>query len=208
MRNFLYDLYTFMTRRKFLSAGIVVAMALFLGFFASKITFEENINKMIPSSDKSGVTSKVLDQVNFADKITIIISSKGNGSPENLTEYANAFIDSLNANCKPFVAKVQGKIEEENIQETFDFVYAHLPLFLDQKDYALIQNKLQKDSIANTVASDYKSIISPAGLVSKDFILQDPLGISFIALKKLQQLSVGDDFAIQNGFILSKDKQH
>ncbi|HKO75898.1 MAG TPA: 1-acyl-sn-glycerol-3-phosphate acyltransferase [Flavobacterium sp.] len=197
-----------MTKRKFLSAGIVIAIALFLGFFASKLTFEENINKMIPSSDKSGVTSKVLDQVNFADKITIIISCKNSGSADNLTEYANAFIDSLDANCKPFVAKVQGKIEEENIQETYDFVYANLPLFLDKKDYELIQNKLQKDSIINSIASDYKSIISPAGLVSKDFILRDPLGISFIALKKLQQLSVGDDFAIQNGFVLSKDKKN
>lgn len=197
-----------MTKRKFLSVGLVIAVALFLGFFASKLAFQENINQLIPTNDKSGVTSKVLDQVNFADKITIIISTKGNGSADNLTEYANVFIDSLDANCKPFVAKVQGKIEEENIQETFDFVYANLPLFLDQKDYEQIQNKLQKDSIANSVASDYKSIISPAGLVSKDFILRDPLGISFIALKKLQQLSVGDDFAIQNGFILSKDKKN
>ncbi|MBW4362058.1 1-acyl-sn-glycerol-3-phosphate acyltransferase [Flavobacterium taihuense] len=208
MRKFLFDLYSLMTKRKFLSAGIAIAMVLFLGFFASRISFQENINQLIPSNDQSGVTSKVLDQVNFADKITIIISSKNNGSPENLTEYANAFIDSLDANCKPFVAKVQGKIEEENIQETFDFVYANLPLFLDEKDYALIQNKLQKDSIANNVAADYKSILSPAGLVSKDFILRDPLGISFIALKKMQQLSVGDDFAIENGFILTKDNQH
>ncbi|QKJ63301.1 MMPL family transporter [Flavobacterium sp. M31R6] len=208
MHNYLFDLYSFMTKRKFLSAGIVIAIALFLGFFASQITFQENINQLIPSNDKSGVTSKVLEQVNFADKITIIISTIDNGSPENLTEYANAFIDSLDGSCKPFVAKVQGKIEEENIQETFDFVYANLPLFLDQKDYEQIQNKLQKDSIANSVASDYKSIISPAGLVSKDFILRDPLGISFIALKKLQQLSVGDDFEIQNGFLLSKDKKN
>jgi 1-acyl-sn-glycerol-3-phosphate acyltransferase len=208
MRNYLFDLYSFMTKRKFLSTGIAIAIVLFLGFFASRITFQENINQLIPSNDKSGVTSKVLDQVNFADKITIIISSEENGSSENLTEYANAFIDSLDVNCKPFVAKVQGKIEEENIQETFDFVYDNLPLFLDQNDYAVIQNKLQKDSVANSVAVDYKSIISPAGLVSKDFILRDPLGISFIALKKMQQLSVGDNFAIENGFILTKDKKN
>jgi 1-acyl-sn-glycerol-3-phosphate acyltransferase len=208
MRKYLFDLYSFMTKRKFLSTGIAIAVVLFFGFFASRISFQENINQLIPSNDKSGVTSKVLDQVNFADKITIIISSKEQGSAENLTEYANAFIDSLEFNCKPFVAKVQGKIEEENIQETFDFVYANLPLFLDQKDYAVIQNKLQKDSIADSVAADYKSIISPAGLISKDFILKDPLGISFIALKKMQQLSVGDDFAIKNGFLLTKDNQH
>ena len=58
MRNYLYDLYTFLTKRKFLSAVIVIAVALFLGFFASKITFEENINQMIPSNDKSGVEVK------------------------------------------------------------------------------------------------------------------------------------------------------
>jgi 1-acyl-sn-glycerol-3-phosphate acyltransferase len=208
MRNKLFDLYSFMTKNKFLSIGMAIAMVLFLGFFASRISFQENINKLIPSNDQSGITTKVLDQVNFADKITIIISSKGNGSSEDLTEYANVFIDSLDSSCKPFVAKVQGKIEEENIQETFDFVYDNLPLFLDQKDYALIQGKLQKDSIANSVAADYKSIISPAGLVSKDFILKDPLGISFIALKKMQQLSVGDDFAIENGFVLTKDKKN
>jgi len=208
MRNNLFDLYTAIAKHKILSIGAAIAVFLFLGFFATRISFQENINQLIPSNDQSNVTSKVLEQVNFADKITIIISSKKEGSPDDLTEYANAFIDSLDVNCKPFVAKIQGKIEDKNIQETFDFVYTNLPLFLDQKDYETIQNKLQKDSIAKTVEADYKSLISPAGMISKDFILQDPLGISFIALKKLQQLSVGDDFELQNGFILTKDKKN
>ncbi|MGQ7947271.1 MMPL family transporter [Flavobacterium sp. WC2509] len=208
MQKFLFDLYSFITTRKFLSLGIAIAMILILGFFAFRISFQENINQLIPSNDKSGITSKVLDQVNFADKITIIISRKETASTEDLTAYANDFLDSLDSSCKPFVGKVQGKIEEENIQETFDFVYDNLPLFLDQKDYEHIQSKLQKDSIANNVAADYKSIISPAGLVSKDFILKDPLGISFIALKKMEQLSVGDEFAIESGFIVTKDKKN
>jgi 1-acyl-sn-glycerol-3-phosphate acyltransferase len=208
MRNNLFDLYTVIIKNKFLSIGVAIAVFLFLVFFATRISFQENINQLIPSNDQSNVTTKVLEQVNFADKITIIISSEKVGSPDDLTEYANAFIDSLDANCKPFVAKVQGKIEDENIQETFDFVYANLPLFLDQKDYVTIQNKLQNDSIAKTLEADYKSLVSPAGLVSKDFILKDPLGISFIALKKLQQLSVGDDFELQNGFVLTKDKKN
>jgi 1-acyl-sn-glycerol-3-phosphate acyltransferase len=208
MRNYLFLLYAFITKNKFLSIGIVIALFLFLAFFATRISFQENINQLIPSSDQSGVTTKVLEQVNFADKITIIVSLEKAGTTDDLSEYANDFIDSLDTNCKPFIEKIQGKIEDENIQETFDFVYANLPLFLDHKDYAIIESKLHKDSITVSVAASYKSIISPAGLVSKDFILQDPLGISFIALKKLQQLSVGDDFELQNGFILTKNKQN
>jgi 1-acyl-sn-glycerol-3-phosphate acyltransferase len=208
MRNYLFHLYAFITKNKFISTGIVIALFLFLVFFATRISFQENINQLIPSSDQSGITTKVLEQVNFADKITIILTRENTGTTDDLTEYANDFIDSLDVNCKPFIEKVQGKIEDENIQETFDFVYANLPLFLDQKDYAVIDHKLHKDSIKASVAASYKSLISPAGLISKDFILHDPLGISFIALKKLQQLSVGDDFELQNGFVLTKNKQN
>ena len=208
MHQFFLTLYTFANKNKFRSIGIALVMLFVLGFFANKITFQENINQLIPTNEQSNITSKVLEQVNFADKITIIISTKNRGSSENLTQYASQFLDSIDANCKPYISKVQGKIDEENIKETFDFVYANLPLFLDQNDYATIQNKLQKDSLSTLVETNYKSLISPTGIVSKDFILRDPLGISFIALKKLQQLSIGEDFELVNGYVLTKDKSH
>ena len=177
------------------------------GFFASQIKFEEDITKLIPTNDKADVTAKVLKQLNFADKITVIFKLEKNGSDEDLKQMASAFSDSVAKSCKPYVTGIQGKVDEENIQETIDFVYNNLPLFLEKKDYDIIQNKLQKDSVAATVQGNYKSIISPSGFVTKDFILQDPLGISFIALKKLQQLNVGDDFILDNGFVMTKDKK-
>ena len=208
MHNYFIAINQFVNKNKFLSVGIAFAVLFVFGFFASKISFQENITQLIPSNDQSNVTSKVLEQVNFADKITIIITSQKKGNPDDLFQYANQFLDSLNNNCKPYIAKVQGKIDEENIQETFDFVYTNLPLFLDQNDYGILQNKIQKDSIAKIVEGNYKSLIAPTGIISKDFILKDPLGISFIALKKLQQLSVGDDFELQNGFVLTKDRKN
>ncbi|WP_300565708.1 MMPL family transporter, partial [Flavobacterium sp.] len=208
MQYYFIGLHYFVKKNKLLSTGIAFCFLVLLGFFASQIKFEEDITQMIPSNDQSGVTSKVLSQVNFADKITVIISSKKEGSPDDLTNCANTFLDSVNVNCTPYIKKIQGKIEEENIQETFDFVYNNLPLFLDQKDYEAIQNKIQKDSLTTIVEGNYRSLISPTGIVTKDFILKDPLGISFMALKKLQQLSVGDDFQLENGFILTKDKKN
>lgn len=177
------------------------------GFFASQIKFEEDITKLIPTNDKADVTAKVLKQLNFADKITVIFKLEKNGTDDDLKQMASAFSDSVAKSCKPYVTGIQGKVDEENIQETIDFVYNNLPLFLDNKDYTAIQNKLQKDSIAATVQGNYKSIISPSGFITKDFILQDPLGISFIALKKLQQLNIGDDFTLDNGFVMTKDKK-
>jgi len=208
MQQFFYAVHSFVNRRKFLSVALFSVLFVLLGFFASRLQFSEDITNLIPSNDKSDVAAKVLKQMNFSDKISIVVSIDKNGTTDDLSAYAGDLLDSLEGNSKPFIAKIQGRIDEENIQQTFDFLYEHLPLFLDQKDYEAIGNKLSKDSITAIVEKDYKSIISPAGMVSKDFILQDPLGISFLALKKLQQLSIGDQFELQNGFVITKDHKN
>jgi 1-acyl-sn-glycerol-3-phosphate acyltransferase len=207
MHQYFYAIHLFVNRRKSFSVVLAILILFIFGFFASKIKFEEDITKLIPTNDKADVTAKVLKQLNFADKITVIFKLEKNGSEEDLKEMAATFSDSVAKSCKPYITGIQGKIDEENIQETIDFVYGNLPLFLENKDYETIQNKLQKDSITATVEGNYKSIISPSGFVTKDFILQDPLGISFIALKKLQQLNIGDDFTLDNGFVMTKDKK-
>lgn len=205
MHRYFYAIHSFVNRNKILSVGIFVTLLLVFAFVASRIQFSEDITKLIPASDQSSATAKVLNQLNFADKITVTIHAEKDGSVDDLTQYAGQFLDSVDVHCKPYIKSIQGKVDDDNIQETIDFVYGNLPLFLDDKDYAAIGQKLSNDSIATVVQANYKSIVSPSGLVTKDFILQDPLGISFMGLKKLQQLGIGDEFELQNGFVVTKD---
>ena len=208
MQNFFSATYTYLNKRKLFSFALFTAILFVFGFFAKQLQFSEDITRLIPTNDKTNTTAKVLNQLNFADKITIKISSKNAGTPDDLSNAATLFLNELDAKSKEYVGEVQGKLDDKNLQETFDFVYNNLPLFLDKNDYTTIQNKIQNDSIAAIVEADYKSLISPTGIVSRDFILKDPLGISFIALKKMQQLSIGEDFELQNGFVITKDKKH
>lgn len=208
MHDFFPGLYTYLNKRKLFAVVLFLALLFGMGFFALRLQFSEDITRLIPTNDKTNTTAKVLNQLNFSDKITIKISAAKNGTPEDLTETAHLFLTRLHDDCHQYISKVQGKMDEENLQQTFDFVYAHLPLFLDEADYRAVSQKIQQDSIAKIVEADYKSLISPTGIVSRDFILKDPLGISFIALKKMQQLSIGDDFTLQDGFVVTKDKKH
>ena len=204
MHKLFIGLYYFIRKNKLFAIAIAIVFLFACGFFASKINFEEDITRIIPKSDKSDVTAKVLQQLNFSDKITVIIEKEKEGSLDDLSDMATVFLDSI-ASCDQYINAIQGKVDEENIQETFDFVYNNLPLFLEEEDYSKIRNKLNKDSIVEQVQSNYRTLISPTGIVAKDFILNDPLGISFIALKKLQQLSIGDEFKLHNGFVVTKD---
>ncbi|RZJ72534.1 1-acyl-sn-glycerol-3-phosphate acyltransferase [Flavobacterium sp.] len=207
MHRFFFAIHEFVSKNKAISIGIALAILCVFGFFGSRLKFEEDVTKLLPVNDKLDVTAKVLKQVNFADKITVIFESKPDGNPEDLQQTAQVFIDSLEKSCKPYYKEIQGKIAEENIDETIGFVFDNLPLFLDESDYAQIESKLSQDSIKATVDANYRSILSPSGMITGDFIRRDPLGISFIGLKKLQQLSLGDDFTLENGFVMTKDKK-
>lgn len=208
MDKFFYNIYKKIVSKKLLSIVILILAVLSLLFTALQIEFEEDITKLIPINDKSSDAQKVLKAVNFADKIIVNIKRQPNGSIDDLTQYATQFIDSVSKNANLYIKHIQGKIEDEDVFNTLDFVYKNLPLFLDEKDYISLQNKITKDSIDVIISANYKTLVSPSGFIAKDQILKDPLGISYIALKKLQQLSFGDDFSLHDGFLLSKDQNH
>ncbi|EPR70012.1 membrane protein, inferred for ABFAE pathway [Winogradskyella psychrotolerans RS-3] len=208
MHNIFYNIYQYFNTRKWFGFCILGFLLLGLVFIASKIEFEEDITKLIPTTAENAELQKVLKNVNFTDKIIVNITKDTDGSVEDLTQYASQFIDSINTSSSPYIKQIQGQIDDHEIQKTVSFIYYNLPLFLNEADYSTIANKIQKDSIAAITLKNYKTLISPSGIVAKDFILKDPLGLSFIALKKLQELSFGEDFTLQNGFLVSKDKQH
>lgn len=208
MTNFFYKIYLLIHSRKVLSFLGFIVFVIGLGFLASKIEFEEDISKLIPTNNQNTDAQKVLKTVNFADKIIVNIKKEPSGTLSDVTHYAEQLIDSLNKNSKNYFKTIQGKIEDESVLNTLDFVYEHLPLFLDASDYTIIKNKLEKDSIDAITQANYKTLVSPSGFVAKETILKDPLGLSFMALKKLQQLNFGDAFTLENGFLVSKDKKH
>ncbi|KMQ65892.1 glycerol acyltransferase [Chryseobacterium sp. FH2] len=204
MHHFFIFLYYLISKNRLLSACIAVGIALLCGFFASKINFEEDINQIIPKNEKSDLTAKVLKQLNFSDKIIVIIENKSKEDNFQLSETADAFLIQIEP-LQKYIGSIQGKINDNEISETFDFVNQNLPLFLDENDYKEIERKLQIDSIAKQVENNYISLASPTSLVTKDFIKKDPLGITFLGIKKLNALNISKDFKLEDNYIVTKN---
>ncbi|WP_172281095.1 MMPL family transporter [Chryseobacterium sp. LAM-KRS1] len=204
MHRFFIFLYYLISKNRVLSALFAVGIALVCLFFASKINFEEDINQIIPKSEKSDLTAKILKQLNFSDKIIVIIENKSSEDNFQLSETANTFLEKISP-LQKYIGAIQGKVNDSEISETFDFVNQNLPLFLDENDYKEINRKIQKDSIAKQVENNYISLASPTSLVTKEFIKKDPLGITFLGIKKLNALNVSKDFKLEDNFIVTKD---
>jgi 1-acyl-sn-glycerol-3-phosphate acyltransferase len=204
MHRFFIFLYYLISKNKLLSAILALGIAVICGVFASKINFEEDINQIIPKNEKSDLTAKVLKQLNFSDKIIVIIENKSNEDSFQLSETADNFLQKMEP-LKKYIGSVQGKVNDSEISETFDFVNQNLPLFLDENDYREIERKLQKDSISKQVENNYVSLVSPTSLVTKEFIKKDPLGITYLGIKKLNALNISKDFKLEDNYIVTKD---
>ncbi|MFC7347427.1 MMPL family transporter [Chryseobacterium zhengzhouense] len=204
MHRIFIHLYYFISKNRLISLAAALGILVICGFFASKINFEEDINQIIPKNDKSDLTAKVLKQLNFSDKIIVIIENKSKDDQFQLSETADIFLHKIEP-LQKYIGSVQGKVNDNEISETFDFVNQNLPLFLDENDYQEIERKLNKDSIAKQVENNYVSLVSPTSLVTKEFIKKDPLGITFLGIKKLNALNISKDFKLEDNYIVTKD---
>lgn len=209
MGLFFTGIYVFF--RKHLWA-FVLMLALLLAFeawFASRIVLEEDINKVVPASEKNAKLISVLEHANFTDRLVICITqnaSEENADPGLLSAYAEALIDSLlSAQATPYIDTIEGSFTPASLSGIYDLLYENLPLFLGAEDYENLNEKLNDSAIALAIKKDYEALISPGGFVMKDFILKDPLSLTPIALKKLESLKVSENFDLHNGFIVTKD---
>src|SRR5690606_8483603 len=127
--HFYFKLYQTIQNRKWMAVLAALLFLLVSLFFTFQINFEEDISRVLPKNDQTDITAKVLQQLDFSDKIAVIIQSESQGGFADLTQMATQFLDSINA-LDEYIEKVQGRLETEDFQQTLDFIYENLPLFL------------------------------------------------------------------------------
>lgn len=207
MHKVFIRIHRFVEKNRAVSLFLALIYLVLTGFLFTRLQFEEDITRLIPKSSSSDRASRVLNSLEFADKITVLIRKEEGGSTDDLTAMADAFLDSLTG-CEPYVRSVQGRLSEDTFEEAFGFVRSCLPLFLDPADYRMLAARLQTDSLREIVQENYRTLTSPSGFLSGGIVMEDPLGMTFQGLRKLQDLSAGEEFVTENGYVLTPDRRN
>lgn len=206
MGHFFYKIYKSFKNHRKTGFFLAVILLVLLGYVASLLHYKEDVTALIPSNEKSQELKKVLNTVEFNDKVIVMISSKKQNNEGQLIAYAQKSNDSLHK--FDLVKNIQGNVKTQDLAKTYDFIYQHLPLFLKESDYAKIEKKLTPDSIAKTVQNDYKTLISPAGFLAKKFIRKDPLHLATLGLDKLKRLRPESGFELYQNYLFTKDHKN
>ncbi|WP_317898313.1 1-acyl-sn-glycerol-3-phosphate acyltransferase [Aurantibacillus circumpalustris] len=203
-------LYTFFQRHKTLLFALVVILLIFFGYFSTKLKREEDITKFIPKDGKIDEINFILQNLKIKDKLVINLFNADTSvnDPSEMMACADKLADTLLNTNKDFIKELNYKVSNELMMQTYGTFYENLPIFLEEKDYQKIEGLLIRDSVNSTLKSDYRTLLSPSGMVLGRYLKRDPLNLTPIALKKIQSLQFDENFEVNEGYIQTKDKKN
>ena len=210
METVFTGIYNYFARNKaVLYIVFFISLGLF-AFFALRVKFEEDISAIIPKDKKTEKLNQVFQNSKFADKLVVTVSLKDANAvqPDSLIVFADTLVAEIEKNSSRYVKSIHYKVDDGLTMELFQTIQDHLPVFLSEKDYKTIDTLIASEKIKSTLEQDIRLLSSPSGIALKSVITNDPVGISFIALKKLQQLQYDDNFELYDNYIVTKDNKH
>ncbi|WP_295118285.1 trifunctional MMPL family transporter/lysophospholipid acyltransferase/class I SAM-dependent methyltransferase [uncultured Chitinophaga sp.] len=212
MGIFFISIYNFFEKRKPLLWLFTILSFALAAFFASRIRLEEDITRILPRDKKIDRLQQFLQSSKFADKLVVTISQKDTTAsiaPDSLTEFATSLSEQLRSPVfEPYIKTLQAQTEDAAMLELMGTIRSNLPVFLEAQDYGRIDTLLTPAMLKEALANNYNTLISPAGLVLKQMVQQDPVGISWLGVKKLMHLQYDDQFDLYDNFVVTKDYRH
>ncbi len=211
MERFFISIYNYFERHKGVMWTAAVCSFLFFGFFTWRIKYEEDITRILPHEKKLDKQQQVFDDSRFSEKLTICISQKDTtaaATPDELTAFADVFIEKASVDLKGYLKGIDGRPGDSSMMNMMGAIQGDLPVYLSARDYTSIDSLFTPEKVKQQLNWDYNKLVSPEGMALKGVIQNDPAGISWLGIKKLQRLQVDDRFELYDGYVMTRDHKH
>lgn len=203
-------IYTYFCTRRPLLFGILAALLLLFGWLAGQLKFEEDISKILPKDKKIEKLNQVFQQSKFMDKLVFMVSLNDSTAtePDSLVAYADELVPAIREKLAPYITKISDKVDDDVALELFGTIHQYLPIYLDDRDYKAIDTLIDTLTVRQTLEQNLRTLTSPTGFALKQMISQDPVGISFLGLKKIRQLQYDENFELYDNYVFTKDQRN
>jgi uncharacterized protein len=211
MEKLFIAIYDYFEKQRLLFWAILISSFLLISYGAWQIKLEEDISSVLPNDKKIEKLNQVFQHSKFLDKLVVTVSlkdSNGVAQPDSLVAFASTFTTILHEQWQPYISKIQDKADDGLALEMFSTIHDHLPIYLDEDDYHAIDTLIAPAVVKQTLEKNIRTLRSPAGFALKSMISKDPVGISFLGIKKLQQLQFDENFELYDSYIVTKNQQH
>ncbi|MBP5319064.1 MAG: MMPL family transporter [Paludibacteraceae bacterium] len=206
MKKLFVGIYDYLATRRALRLGLLAVSVVLLAWMASHISFRQDITDFIPgASDGDG--RLIFEHLQMKDRSVVLLRLRDSAEsdPDLLLEVADAFRECLTAESERLPLQLSVREDPEAFGRSLQWIYAHLPLFLDDAAYQRLDSMLVDEHGRQCLADDYAMLLSPVGAGMGDMILNDPFMLAGGALDNLQKLGGNAGMSVYDGALFSND---
>ncbi|MGI4862386.1 MAG: 1-acyl-sn-glycerol-3-phosphate acyltransferase [Janthinobacterium lividum] len=211
MGNFFYLIYRFFHVRKPLFYTVFLVTLAGLAFFATRIRLEENVMQLLPHEKRMDDFSRFLQSSKFTDRVVVFVSDTDTthaAQPQAQAAFADELAGQIDGQLKPYIETLRYTANDSLLFDVFGTIHDNLPLFLEEKDYAQIDSATTPEGVARKVEANYRTLIGPAGVALKQFIVSDPLGFGYVVLNKLKDFKPDENVELFEDHFFTRDRRH
>lgn len=195
IRFFLNIFDWFENHKSMLYISLLLVVGVCIGV-ATQIKFDENIYSFFGDEESS------FKNLKFKDKIVVEVSGT---KPDSMILAAEDFVEQIEVlQQNGLIGDIISTIDETQIFQVADYIYSYLPIFIDEDYYAHIDTLISDTAICSAVSNSLNLLLSPGGMMMKDFILRDPLNIATPLLSDFQSFNSNDNYEIYADYLFDK----
>lgn len=209
MTNFFLHIYDFLEERRWLTVTLAVVLTALFAFLATRVRYEEDIAKFLPNGEENRKYQEVYQQFAAQSRIVVVFSAaEGDSLDTDAAEEAmQRFGEILEES--DMAENVSVTVDETQVFDLMDAVYAHLPYLLEEADYQRIDSLLQTPGfVRERLAADKQMLMFPTSGLFLRTLPSDPLQLFTPALQRLNSLKFNDSFQVVDGYLFTADGQH
>ncbi len=208
MTKFFLRIYDLLERRRWLAISLAVVLTGLFAFFATRVHYEEDIARFLPSGDESQKYQEVYQQFAAQNRIVVVFSSDGESvDNESIESAIELFGGKLEGS--EMVENLNVTVDETQVFELMDAVYAHLPFLLEESDYQYVDSLLKTpDFVHDRLAQDKQLLMFPVAGTVMHTLPVDPLQLFTPVLRRLNSLKLNDAFQVIDGYLFTADGKH
>lgn len=185
----------------------VFLLAVVCAVISSRLVLQEDILDMLPRQDSRVDDYRyALRKFHQIDRVYLDVGVNTD-DPEKLAHAADAVFAALSTNAD-FV-RIMYRIEVGGSRQVVDYLTGALPNLFTEADAQALVPKLASAAVRENLTAKRRQLAGPEGMVMKDVVAADPVGMSALVLAKVLPLQTGFGGAqIVEERITSADGRH
>lgn len=204
--KFILRTYDFLLSHKLIYWGCMLLCFALCGIAAWSLDYKEDITDFLPLTAQQKQSMEYYQQISRADQIVIIFEG---GDIDAKLDAIDRFAELAQEQDSVIANHLTTQIDMQRYMEILRWVYANMPYFLTESDYARIDSILmQPDAVARGIDNCRRVMQMPVSGFIHHTISYDPLSLFTPVVSSLRDFQpVSDRFSSMDGYMLTEDER-